>query len=151
VRFTPSAIGARTGTLTLTHNAAGGSTVISLSATGAGSAWTASPNPVGLGNVTRGTTKTQSISVRNSGTASGRISAAAIANAVPVGAAFAVNQNPATSTCLAAAVVAPGRTCTIVVSFSPTLVGAHSAALVLTSDSTGIPARTTVSLTGTGR
>ncbi len=150
VRFAPPAIGSRTASLTLSHNAAGGSTVVSLTGTGAGSAWSVSPNPVGFGTVKLNSTKTQTLSLKNTGTVPGAITGAATANATP-GAAFAVVADPATSTCLNGTAVAPGKTCTLVVTFRPTTAAAYAGDLVITGDGSALPPTTTARLTGTGK
>jgi hypothetical protein len=151
VTFTPKAIGARTGTLTLTHNAAGTTTVVSLTGTGAGAAWSVSPNPVGFGTVNRGSSKTSTLSVRNTGTANATMSAA---GTTVVGQYFGVVVNPATSTCFNGTAVAPGRTCSISVTFSPAanaVVGGFSGTLNIDGGASSLPRITSIPMTATTR
>ncbi len=148
VRFVPTAIGARTGALTLSHNAVGGSTVVSLTGTGAGASWSVSPSPVGFGTVNRGTTKTSTLSVKNTGTANGTIAAA---TTVVSGLPFGVVVNPATSTCFNGTAVAPGKTCGISVTFTPTAVQTYNGTLTIDGGASSLPRLTTVTLTGTGK
>ena len=149
ITFKPSAIGARTGSVTLTHNAAGGSTVISLTGTGAGASWSVSPSPVGFGTVNRGTVKTSTLSVKNTGTVSATISAA---GTTVTGQYFGIVVNPATSTCFNGTAVAPGKTCSISVTFSPTanaVVTSYSGTLSIDGSTTSLPQFTTVPMTAT--
>lgn len=142
VRFTPKATGARTALLTLQHNATGGSTAVSLSGSAVASAITVSPNPVGLGKVNRNTTKTQTVTVRNSGGVTMRVTGVSITG----GPTFSV----AGGTCLGRT-VAPGKSCSITVSFRPTAATAYTANLTVTGDTTTLPGSVTVRVTGTGK
>jgi hypothetical protein len=45
VRYAPTALGSQVGSLVIPHDAAGGSTTVSLTGTGAGSSLTLTPNP----------------------------------------------------------------------------------------------------------
>ena len=149
ITFKPSAIGARTGSVVLTHNAAGGTTTVSLTGTGAGASWSVSPNPVGFGTVNRGTVKTSTLSVKNTGTVNATISAA---GTTVVGQYFGVVVNPATSTCFNGTAVAPGRSCSISVTFSPTanaVVGSFSGTLNIDGGTTSLPRITSVPMTAT--
>ncbi|MFN8147580.1 MAG: hypothetical protein U0R76_08965 [Candidatus Nanopelagicales bacterium] len=49
--------------------------MVSLTGTGSGSTFTLTPNPVKFGTANRGTTKTQSVTVKNSGTVGFRVTA----------------------------------------------------------------------------
>ena len=145
VRFTPKANGARVGTLTLFHNATGGQTVISLSGTGLGSTFSVSPNPVGFSKVTVNTTKSSSLSVKNTGTIAFRITGAVVNSAT----AGIFGTTP--GTCVNQ-VIQPGRSCSMNVTFRPTVSGAnYSGTLVLTGDGTSLPASVSVAVTGQGK
>jgi hypothetical protein len=144
VTFTPSSAGARTASLTITHNATGGQTVVSLTGTGAGSSFTLSPDPVKLGTVNRNTTKTATVTVKNTGTTGFRITSAAVQGAQS--AFFTVTG----ANCLGS-VLAAGRSCNLTVSFRPTAATAYTGTLVVTGDSTTLPASRSVQLTGTGK
>jgi len=144
VRFKPSATGARTATLSIAHNAVGSPTQVSLTGTGAGSTFTVSPSPVTFGTVSLNTTKTQSVTVKNSGTIAFRVGALTFAGADA--ASFSVASNGC-----AAAPLASGKTCSITVSFRPTAARGYNASLVVAGDTTSLPATVQAALTGTGK
>jgi hypothetical protein len=146
VRFAPKATGARTGILTINHNATGGSTQVSLSGTGAGSTFAIAQNPVTFGTVTRNTTKTQSVTVKNTGTLAFRVTAASVSGADA--ASFAVVNNGAG--CVGTQLAA-GKTCSLTVSFTPTAVRNYTGVLNVTGDNTSLPATASSTLTGTGK
>jgi hypothetical protein len=139
VKFTPTAAGARTGTLTV--SAGGITNAVSLSGTGTtsggGSATlSASPASVAFGSAAVGsTTAAQSVTVTNTG------SAAASVSSVSAGAPFAE-----TNTCGSS--IAAGASCTVSVKFTPTATGGASANLTVASNATN--PSLTVALTGTG-
>jgi hypothetical protein len=144
VRFSPSAAGSQTGTLTLsTNDPARASVAIPLSGTGT-SATAASPSvsvsPASLdfGNVTAGQTRDLTLTVSNTGQASLTVSAASSSNSL-----FTV-ASPAVPF-----LVAAGSQQAVTVRFTPTAAGSQSGTLTL---STNDPARATVavSLAGTG-
>jgi hypothetical protein len=145
VSFSPNAGGVRSATLAITHNATGGATAVSLSGTGVVSTIVMSPSPVGFSNVNRNTTKTQTISVRNSGTLAVRLTSAAIVTAAPAG-TFTVNGAGCIGTTLAS-----GKSCSVSVSFRPTAVQAYSGTLQVFGDLTTRPNPVTNALTGTGK
>lgn len=156
--FKPTAVGARTATLTLTHNdlrpGVSGQTLVSMSGTGTGN--TFSVQSAAFGNVRLNTNKTLSVSIRNTGTTPAALTA------------FAVNGNPATNStvtgvqrsfftvvnngagCLGTTLAA-GRSCTINVTFRPTAVTSYIATLSIKGDANSLPAAVTSSLTGAGR
>ncbi|MFN8124201.1 MAG: choice-of-anchor D domain-containing protein [Thermoleophilia bacterium] len=141
VRFSPTAIGARSATLTIPHNATGGSTAVSLSGTGNGSTFSISPSPVKFGTVNINTTKTQTVTVKNTGTLAFRLNAAATDNPL---------YTVAGPGCIAT-VIQPGKTCNITVSYRPTAAVATTANLTVTGDATSLPGSVGAQLTGTGR
>jgi hypothetical protein len=143
VQFKPTAVGSRAASLTIKHNAGAGSTVVSLTGTGAGSQFTMSPNPVTFGTVNRNTTKAQTISVKNSGTISFTVGAVSFAGADA--AAFS-NGGGCSGT-----VLLPGKSCNLTVNFRPTLAKAYTASVVLAGDATSLPATVSASLSGTGK
>ncbi len=144
VRFAPTATGSRPGSLVITHNATGGSTTVSLTGTGSGSTFTLSPSPIGVGTTGINTTKTQSVSVKNSGTVGFTLGAASFSGAQA--AAFGVTGPGCLGT-----VLAPGKSCTITVSFRPTAAIAYAADLKVNGDGTSLPPSVTVRVTGTGK
>ncbi len=143
VQFKPTAVGSRTASLTIKHNAGAGSTVVSLTGTGAGSQFVTSPNPVNFGTASINTTKTQTISVRNSGTITFTVGAVSFAG--PDAAAFSGG------TGCSGTVLQPGKTCNLSVNFRPTVARTYSGSVVLAGDSTSLPASVSTSLAGTGK
>ena len=141
--FTPKAQAARVASLVLSHNATGGSTTVSLTGTGLGSQFTLSPSPIGFSNVTVNTTKTQTVSVKNSGTINVTLGAATFTGS----GAAAYSWSAGTCT----GVLLPGKSCNAVVSFKPTAKVSYSATLAVAGDATSLPAQVTVSLSGTGK
>ena len=144
VSFRPTVAGSRTASLTLPHNATGGQTVVSLTGTGSGSTFTLTPNPVKFGTANRGTTKTQSVTVKNSGTVGFRVTAAGVVGAQA--AFFTVTGGTCFGTTLAA-----GKTCSVTVAFTPTAAISYTATLVVTGDGTTLPATVSTELQGTGK
>ncbi len=138
VTFTPSAAGKRTGTLTVTDNAAGSPQTVALSGTGVATApaATLSPTSLAFAMQTDGTTSAaQTVTLTNSGTAALTISSIAASED------FAQTHTCGTS-------VAVGGSCTISVSFTPSVAGTRTGALTVTDNATGSPQ--TVTLSGTG-
>jgi hypothetical protein len=144
VRFRPGAIGPRTGTLTIPHNATGGQTVVSLSATGAGSTFVLSPNPVKFGTVNRNTTKSQSVGVRNSGTIAFLVTSATVTGAQS--AFFGVTGPGCLNT-----VLQPGRSCNLSVTLRPTAAVTYTGTLVVNGDASSLPPSASAGLTGNGK
>ncbi|WP_237405089.1 choice-of-anchor D domain-containing protein [Actinacidiphila reveromycinica] len=135
VKFSPTATGARTGTLTV---AAGGVTnTVTLTGTGTAPGPVLGATPGGLsfaGTVVGSTTAAQAVTVTNSGTT------AATVSGVTATGDFAQTNNCAT--------VAVGASCTVNVTFKPTTGGARTGTLSVASNANNSP--TTVALTGTG-
>jgi uncharacterized repeat protein (TIGR01451 family) len=129
VTFTPAAGGLRTGTLTITTNAVGSPHVINLTGTGVqtGPVVTLSPSSLTFGAQIVGTTSApQMVTLTNSGTATLNISSIAVAGD------FAQ-----TNTCTAS--LTPAATCTISVTFTPTLAGTRVGTVTITDDSATSP------------
>lgn len=144
--FSPTAMGARSGSITIAHNAAGGGSSIALAGTG-----TAAPGPaVGLSggaltfaSQTVGTTSAaQTITVTNTGSANLNIVSVTRTGAAP-------NDYATAGTCTAGASVAPSGSCTIAVTFTPQAVGASNAGISLATNAAGSP--NTITLSGTGQ
>jgi hypothetical protein len=144
VQYAPTALGAQTGSLVIPHNAANGSTTVSLTATGAGSSFTLTPNPVGFGTITRNTSKSTSVSVKNVGTIAGPVSSATITGTNAAN--FTVTGTGCIGTTLQ-----PTKTCNLTVTFRPTAAQAYSANLVVAGNTTAVPATVSDALTGTGK
>jgi hypothetical protein len=138
VKFTPTATGSRTGTLTV--NAGGVTNSVSLSGTGTSSGGSAtlaaSPSSLSFGNQAVGSTSAaQTVTVTNTG------GAAASVSSVSATGPFA-----STSTCGAS--IAAGASCTVSVTFTPTAAGAASGNVTVSSNATN--PTLTVALSGTG-
>ena len=145
VRFVPSTTAARVGTLHLTHNATGGATDIALTGNGVGSTFSVSPNPVGFSKVGVNTTKSSSLSIKNTGTIAFRMTGAVV-NSATAGIFGTTN-----GTCINQ-VIQPGRSCSMTVTFRPTTAGQnYTGQLVLTGDSTSLPRTVSVAVSGQGK
>jgi len=135
VKFSPTATGARSGTLTI--NAGGVTNTVTLSGTGTAPGPVLNANPASLsfaGTVVGSTAAAQSVTVTNSGTASATVSGVTV-----------TGDFSQTNTCTSVAV---GASCTVTVTFKPTAGGVRAGTLTLTSNANNNP--TTVALTGTG-
>jgi hypothetical protein len=136
VSFEPSASGARSGTLTIGANVAGGQLLLQLSGTGLAPAnVTLLPASLSFGTQLLGTySAPQSINVQNAGGSTVAISS------LTVSAPF----NKQTSTCGAS--LAANATCSVAVQFDPAVAGAATGSLTIV-DGVGTQS---ASLTGTG-
>ncbi|WP_435179021.1 choice-of-anchor D domain-containing protein [Actinacidiphila sp. bgisy145] len=135
VKFSPTATGSRTGSLTV--NAGGVTSTVALSGTGTAPGPVLAAAPGGLSfaaAVVGATSAAQAVTVTNSGTT------AATVSGVSATGDFAQTNNCAT--------VAVGASCTVNVTFKPTTGGARTGTLTVTSNANNSP--TTVALSGTG-
>jgi hypothetical protein len=138
VYFTPSVSGTRTGTLTVTDDAANSPQTASLTGVGATSAVSVSPGSLTYSAQVLNTTSAgQKITVTNSGFVNLTVSAIA-----------ASGSYSETDTCIGATLT-PGQTCTITVSFTPNVTGTISGAITITDGASTSPQ--VVTLTGTGQ
>lgn len=136
VDFTPPAVGAATGTLTIVSDASAQPTTIALDGAGIAPAIAIDPPAVAFGDVRVGETAPATVTVSNPGTATLTISALAVS-----GAPFAIAD-------AAPIVIAPGSLAKLTVQFAPTSAGPFAGTLEIASDATPNPI--TVALTGTG-
>ena len=144
VNFTPHAVGSATGTLTVSsHTSSNGnnkihsySTPVSLSGTGYDAAYLSSPSSINLGSILVGTSKTQALTLSNSGGSSLTISAAVVSNT-----SFGV------SGLAFPYILPPGSSANLSVKFVPTGAGTDSATLTLSSNASD--PSVAVSLSGT--
>lgn len=140
VVFTPTANGARTGTLTLASNA-GAAPTVALAGTGAAAGTpvlaVAPPSLTFAARNLNTTSPVQNVTVTNNGTANLVVTA-------PTAAGLNAGNFIVTNGC--AAPVAPGATCTVGVAFRPTGTGARTASLAINSNGGNV----TVPLSGTG-
>jgi hypothetical protein len=129
--FTPTAAGARAATLTITHNATGGSSSVALSGTGNSvpqATIALSAASINFGTLLTGTPSAiSSITVSNSGQAALTFSSIAVGGANA--AIFTRGGSCATTTPLAA-----GASCTVTLQAAPTAAGAFAASLTLASN-----------------
>ncbi|MEP7300274.1 MAG: choice-of-anchor D domain-containing protein [Caldimonas sp.] len=143
--FRPTAAGARSANLVVTHNAGGGQSSASLSGTGVAlnpvigvsPATLAFSQPVGT------TSAAQTVSIGNSGNAPLLISALGLAGAQAV-----EFQIAAGSTCAAGATVPANGSCVVKLAFAPIAAGARSASLTV-SHNAGAPSSVTLNGIGT--
>jgi hypothetical protein len=141
VVFTPNAVGQRTGTLTITDNAPGSPHTINLQGTGVGvSAPTITPTSLTFaGQPLNSTSSAQQVTLTNTAAASLNIGSVVISG-TNLG-DFNQSNNCGT--------VAPGGSCIVNVTFTPTVLGSRGpASLVFTDSATNSPQ--TVALTGSG-
>ncbi len=143
VGFTPTATGARSGTITVSHNAAGGTSLVALSGTGAVAAAPGiqiAPSALEFGSVLVGSfSGSLLVSVNSMGTAPLVITALS-----DTGTNFPLLGG----TCTVGAPITVGTSCTVALRFVPSAVGAQSKTLSI-SHNANAPA-VSVNLTGTG-
>ena len=147
ITFSPTAVGARTASLTVTDNATGSPQSVPISGTGQTPTRILSFNPASLTFALQNTGSTsaaQGVTVTNTGNSPMAFTAIAIAGANASDFAQSVNTCPISPTTLAA-----GGSCTVSVTFSPGAAGARSASISFTDNANGSPQ--SVSLTGTGQ
>jgi hypothetical protein len=142
VSFTPSQVGTRTGTLTVTDNSngvSGSQQIVSLSGTGTTVSVGFQPTSLTFANQTLGTTSaSQTITLSNSGTAALTINGISITG---------TNSGDFVETNSCGTSVAAAGSCTISVTFTPTSAGARSASVSVSDNASGSPQ--TVLLSGT--
>lgn len=127
VAFQPTTAGAKNATLTV------GSATAAVTGTGVIGSVTLTPSPMNFSNTAVGSGTNLVLTVRNTGTVTVDVSSATLGGSNPT--EFVLGANTCT------APLAPGSTCTRVVTFTPISVGAKSATLSIAGAS--------VSLTGT--
>jgi hypothetical protein len=138
VTFTPTASGTRTGTITINDNAPGSPQTVSLTGTGTGPVATLSATSLSLGAEDVGTTSAaHTLMLTNRGNITLGISGVTISPA-----SFSE-----TNTCGRS--VAPGASCTIAVTFTPSMAGATTGTLSIADTAFGSPHR--VALSGVGQ
>ncbi|MBS1850714.1 MAG: choice-of-anchor D domain-containing protein [Acidobacteria bacterium] len=136
VTFTPSTGGLRTGSLTITDDAAGSSQAVSLTGSGYVTTATISPGSLSFANLAvSSSSSAQTVTITNTGGNTMTVSAVAVSGD------FSQTNNCTT-------LAASGGTCTIQVRFTPTAAGSRSGTLTIQNDAQGNPH--SVSLNGTG-
>jgi Cep192 domain 4/Abnormal spindle-like microcephaly-assoc'd, ASPM-SPD-2-Hydin/HYDIN/CFA65/VesB-like, Ig-like domain len=138
-QYQPTAVAASSGSITIVSNAATSPSVIALSGTGVAATLTISlsTNTVSFGNVNTGTSSTQPVTVTNTGNSNVQISQIAASG---TGYTLSGASAPVTLT--------PSQKLTFNVIFTPTVTGATSGSVTITSNATGSPS--SISLSGSG-
>jgi len=138
-QYQPAAAGSGSGSVTIVSNAATSPNVIALTGTGVAATQilSLSTNTVTFGNVDTGTSSTQTVTVTNAGNSNVQISQIAASGA---GYTLSGASVPVT--------LAPSQKMTFSVIFSPTVTGAVSGSVTITSNATGSPVAITLSGSG---
>jgi len=136
VTFTPNAVGSRSGSILILDNAAGSPHVVNLSGSGSGAVAALSPATLTFSSQPLGTSSSpQILTLNNSGNAT-----LTVGNIQVTGDFTQTNNCPAT--------LAPNSSCTLNVTFAPTVTGLRTGALTISDNAQGSPQA--VTLTGTG-
>jgi len=136
VKFAPTSGGAVAGSLTVT-NSEGINAVAAVTGTGVQAGISVTPTSASFGSVVTGNANSQTIQLKNSGTASLTVSQVAA-----TGSGFSVGGVTVPLT------LAPGASSTFNVQYAPTATGAVNGSVTIVSNAPNSPA--TVSLSGTG-
>src|SRR5437868_3179790 len=143
VTFTPTASGARAGTLSLADNAGGSPQTVALSGNGTGPGVGLAPTSLDFGNQLLATISApMTVTLTNTGTAALTI------NSFAASGDFAATSTPARRCPESPATLAAGGNCTINVTFPPAALGARTGTLLLADNAAGSPQ--TVPLSGNG-
>src|SRR5207302_1370575 len=143
--FTPTASGARTGTLSLADNASGSPQMVPLSGNGTAPVAVLAPTSLGFGNQPLTTTSTpMTVTLTNTGTAALTI------NSFAASGDFAATSTGASACPTSPTTLAAGGNCTINVTFTPTALGARTGTLSLGDNAAGSPQTVALSGNGTG-
>jgi len=146
VIFTPAALGARTASLTIANGISVSPMQVPLSGTGVAPApvVTLSSTNVSFGTQTLGVSSApQTVTLRNTGNANLSIQTISLGS---LNAADFVIANA--STCKSGATVAPNSSCTIQITFLPTVLGGRTATVNITDNAADSPEM--IALSGTG-
>ncbi|MGB0033913.1 MAG: choice-of-anchor D domain-containing protein, partial [Candidatus Acidiferrales bacterium] len=136
-QFAPTITGSGSGSISITSNAPGSPAAISLSGTGVQAQLSATPSTIGFGNVVTGNSNSQTISLKNNGTASVTISQA---NVTGTGFSISGLSIPAT--------IGVGASTTFNAVFSPTSATSASGSISLVNNGPSSPLA--IALSGTG-
>jgi len=139
VSFKPKALGAVSGTLSISDNAVGSPQNVTLSGTGTAVGF--NPTSLAFGNQAVGTSSTPKPVTITNVAPSGNLKITAVS-------ITGTNSSDFTQTNNCPASLAPGASCTVNVTFTPTAIGSRSANVSVTDNGGGSPQ--TVPLTGTG-
>lgn len=143
LRFSPTAAGAVSGTLSFTHNASPATSSVTLGGTGVAASAVASVSPASLAftQLVGSTSTAQTVSVTNTGTAPLTFTGTGFTGSNA--AEFAV---AAGGTCATGTPLAVNASCTYAVNFTPSAAAARTATLAIASNG----GAASVSLSGTG-
>ena len=141
VTSTPTASGSRSGSLTLTDNAGGSPQTVSLSGTGTEPVVSLSSPLAFPAQAVGTTTNSQAVTLTNTG--NGSLTFTGIAVTGP----FAIATTG--TTCSTSNALAAAGTCTVAVTFTPTVVGAAAGSLSFSDNAPNNPQ--TIALSGTGQ
>ncbi|MGB2678563.1 MAG: choice-of-anchor D domain-containing protein [Candidatus Acidiferrum sp.] len=137
VTFAPATAASLSGSVTITSTATNSPATIALSGTGIQSQISVTPANVSFGNVTVGVSNTQSITIRNAGTAN-----LSVTQAVLAGTGFTL------SGLTVPLAVAPGGSSVFTIGFTPASASSFTGSLTLVNNTANSPL--VVALTGTG-
>src|SRR5207249_3130960 len=144
VTFTPTASGARTGTLSLTDNAGGSPQIMTLSGNGTAPGVGLAPTSLGFGNQPLATTSApMTVTLTNTGTAALTI------NSFAASGDFATTSTGASACPTSPATLAAGANCSINVTFTPTASGTRAGTLSEPHSAVGSPQPLPLSRNGT--
>jgi len=139
--FKPSVVGARSGTLSIAHNAVGSPSKVTMTGTATAKPVAAlTPTSLAFGNqVVLTTSLAKTLTLKNTGTAGLKITTIAVTPA---------DYKVAGGTCKAAATIAVAASCTVTVTFKPATTGLKSGTLTITHNAAVTTSK--ASLSGTG-
>ncbi len=135
--FAPAAAGSPAGSISVTSNASSSPTNIAMTGTGIQSGITASPTTVAFGNVAVGSSGSQTVTLKNTGSSTLTISALTAS-----GTGYSVSGFTLPIS------IAAGASSTITAKFAPTATGSPAGNISITSNAPGSPL--TIAMTGTG-
>ena len=143
--FTPSALGARSATVSVADSATGSPHTLPLTGTGTFPQATPTPSPLPFGNQRENTTSTtQVLTLTNGGTDTLHLTTVALGGTNV--SQFAIV--PTGTTCTNGSTVLAGASCIVNLTFTPTGPGSQTATVTFTDDAN--PTTQIVTLTGTG-
>ncbi|HEX4001021.1 MAG TPA: choice-of-anchor D domain-containing protein [Candidatus Acidoferrales bacterium] len=134
--FTPASATAVSGSISVVTNSSSSPTTIALTGTGTQAGMSVTPSSVSFGNIADGTSSTQAITLKNTGTANLVVSSKSV-----TGTGFSVAS-------FTAQTLAPNATMSFNAVFAPTSAGSVSGSISVTTSLAGSP--TAIPLTGTG-
>ncbi|MGH9746655.1 MAG: choice-of-anchor D domain-containing protein [Candidatus Acidiferrales bacterium] len=136
-KFAPASTGSASGSVTVTSNATNPTLTIALSGTGAQGKLTANPASVNFGSQIVGSSASIPVTLTNTGTAS-----VAISGGSASGSGFSISG-------LAATTLSAGQSTSFAAKYAPTVAGAASGSISITSNVPGAPLAIPLSGTGT--